>query len=477
MPVGLLRRRLVVAVTLLAAVVGAGASCDGGGGGGRSTIAIHPACTILCEVGNQSVSRWNGSVFVSERTSPTEPSNFTPFHAMKGPLGNPVIPLNSSGVPDTYAVNEVWQRFPGSPVVFRAQVTPETRHTSDGTTDSFASSWTLDAQDATGLWSHVGSGQASNGTDADSPEIAALHIPQLMAVGVANPQVFACAGLKTEDGRARTTRLIEAIAANADRGVTASAPRIQDLLYGDRYFKPLPPDILAPDPPQTPPTPPVGGAGDSTKWGEVTGCAMRQDGDDLTTRELHMILVANGHLYYSIASDWGTVKDGNDNPISRFRAVSAWADVEQAIGVNYGPISSAAVVAQPQGVSYFFTAASGGGRYRIWHVLRRPDGTWRPAQEVLALSGDAPNGTVYAFNVAAARCPKYNAGVWDEAGSETVLALWGGPVSKEVLVINTDGSTYSAWRGVALGAMSGTFFLRNVRVSARPFAANGVAFP
>jgi hypothetical protein len=464
-----------VTVTLLAAVVGAGASCGGGSGGG-STIAINPACTILCEVGDQTVGRWNGRVFVSEQTSATEPSHFAPFRAMSPPLGNPPVLVNSTGVPDTYAVSEVWQHFLDSPVVFRAQATPETRHTDDGTTDSFASSWTLDVQDAMGAWSHVGSGQASNGTDPDSPETGALYVPQLMAVGVANPQVFACAGLKTEDGRARTTRLIEAIA-NPSRGIKASAPRIQDLLYGDKYFKPLPPDVLAPSPPQTPPTPPVGGAGDSSKWGEITQCAMHQVGDDLQSRQLHMILVNNGHLYYSVANDWGTANDGNGTPFSRFRAVSPWADVEQEIGVNYGPISSAAIVAQPAGVSYFFTAASGGGRYRIWHVLKRPDGTWRPAQEVLALSGDAPNGSVYALNVTAARCPKYEAGVWDEASTETVLAIWGGPAQKEVLVIRTDGSSYSPWRGLAQGAMSGPFYLRNVRVAVRPFADNGVAFP
>lgn len=477
MPVELLRRRVVVPVLALAALSG-GTACGGGGGGG-STIAIRPTCTILCEVGNQTVSRWNGRVFVSERIAASEPSNFAPFRALSVPLGNPAVPLNSTGVPDTYAISEVWQRFPAAPVVWRAQATPATRHASDGTTDSFSSSWTLDAQDATGAWTHIGSGTPYRGDEPVAPELGALSVPQLMAVGVANPQAYACAGLKTEDGRGYTTRLIEAIAPNAARGTTAAAPRIQDVLYGDKYFKPLPSDPLAPNPPQTPPTPPVGGAGDSTKWGEITQCAMYQVADDLATRELHMILVANGHLYNSVASNWGTVNDGNGNPFSRFRTVTPWTDVEQQIGGNLGPVSSATIVAQPNGVSYFFTAASGGGKYRIWHVLRRPDGTWRPAQEVLALSGDAPSGTVYAFNVSAGRCPMYNAGVWDEASTETVLALWGGPTQKEVLVIrmSTNGSTFTHWSGVSLGAMSGPFFLRNVRVSARPFADNGVAFP
>jgi hypothetical protein len=206
---------------------------------------------------------------------------------------------------------------------------------------------------------------------------------------------------------------------------------------------------------------------------------MRQVNDDLTTRELHMILVANGHLYHSVASNWGTATDGNGNPFSRFRTVSSWADVEQALGLNYGPVSSAAVVAKPSGISLFFTAASG-GVYKVWHTQRRSsDGAWQPAKDVLALSGDAPNGTVYQLNVAASRCPRNGASVWDESTTETVLALWGGPTQKEVLVIraSTDGSTFSAWRGVPVGAMSGPFYLRNVRVTVRPFRDDGTAFP
>jgi hypothetical protein len=448
-----------------------------GGGGGSGSLAGKATCTIISEVGDQTVGRYNGRAFVSEETQP----DFAPFRAMAGPLGNPTIPINSTGVPDSYAVSEVWQRIPGAPVVFRGEATPQTRTPSDGIPDSWGSGWTIKSQDATGAWSGApGFGSAHNGGDElDTPETGAYYVPQLMAVGVANPQVFACAGIRTADARARTTFLLEAIAPNPTRGIAGSAPRIQDLLYGDKYFVPQPTAPLAPPPPQTPPTPAVTGAGDSTKWGEITQCAMRQVEDDLTTRELHMILVANGHLYHSVASGWGTATDGNGNPFSRFGSVSNWADVEQTLGVNYGPVSSATVVAKPAGITVFLTAAAG-GVYKVWQTQRRSsDGAWQPAKDVLALSGDAPNGTVYQFNVAAGRCPKYGTGAWDETSTETVLALWGGATQKEVLVIrgSTDGSSFSAWRGVPIGAMSGPFYLRNVRVTVRPFRDDGTAFP
>ncbi|MFI5954327.1 hypothetical protein [Cryptosporangium sp. NPDC051539] len=443
-------------------------------------MAIHPACTILCAVGDQRVVGWNGRVFVSDAISPDNGSHFTPCRPMSGPRGNPGIGFSASGIPDTYDVSEVWQHIPGSPVVFRGQATPATRHADPGPDDTLGSAWFIHTQDAMGVWSGpVGSGTAHNGgVELDTPETAAFYVPHLMTVGDANPQVFACAGGRTQDTRARTTWLLEAAAPNAARGTAGSATRIQDLLYGDRYFRPPPPSPLGGPPPRNPPAPPVAGAGDSTPWGDITHCAMRQIGDDLTTRQLHLIVVSNGHLFHSVASDWGTAHDGNGVAFSRFRAVSPWVDVEQATGVRFGPVSSAALVAQPNGVSIFFTAAAG-GKYRIWRLVQMlPSGTWRPPQDVLALSGDAPDGTVYGFQVAAGRCPRYGAAAWDESDLETVLALWGGPTQNQVLVIRvgTDGR-FSRWQSVPPGQMSGEFYLRQVSVTTRPFGDDGAAFP
>jgi hypothetical protein len=161
------------------------ASCGGTSAGGGTTLAINPACTILCIVGDQTLSVWNGRAFVSEETAP----DFALFRPMSPPLGNPAIRVNTTGVPDTYGVSEVWRRFPGSPVVFRSQATPENRVASDGTHDAFGSSWVIQAQDATGAWSGVfGSGTANNGTEADSPEIGALYTPQLMTVASRTPR-------------------------------------------------------------------------------------------------------------------------------------------------------------------------------------------------------------------------------------------------------------------------------------------------
>jgi hypothetical protein len=202
---------------------------------------------------------------------------------------------------------------------------------------------------------------------------------------------------------------------------------------------------------------------------------MRQSGDDLKTRELHMILVANGHLFHSIASGWADATNGLGTVFQRFSTVSPWTDIGLQLGL--GKIHSAAIVAERAGVSFFVGAADSGGVYRIWHLRRTGNGTWLPARDVLALSGDAPNGSVYPFNVAAGRCPKFAAEKWDEASSETVLALWNGSAQREVLVIRVTGDgSYSAWRPIPVGDAR-VEYVQDVRVGARPFADTGSAYP
>jgi hypothetical protein len=85
---------------------------------------------------------------------------------------------------------------------------------------------------------------------------------------------------------------------------------------------------------------------------------MRQFGDDLTTREFHMVVVDRGHLLHSVATDWGLAHVGGGLDFNRFRTISNWTDVAQALGANFGTITSAAIVAHPSAISVFFVAES-----------------------------------------------------------------------------------------------------------------------
>jgi hypothetical protein len=435
-------------------------------------------CTILCEVASTSVISWNGQVFVSERVDPNVDHGFTAFRPMSNPRGNPAIGYtNPTGVPDTYGISEAWLRRPGAPEVHRAQATNAPRITSAGP-DDWASAWNIRAQDASGTWSGVfGTGSANRGAEPDPPEVGAITVPRFMPVGLANPQMFACAGARTEDNAERTTWLIESTAPSAARGTSGGIMLIQDLLNGDDRFVPNAPGT--PIGPATPPTPPVSGPGIPIRNGSVQ-CAMPQLDDDLATRELHMLAIDNGVLYHSMASNFGPVTSGDGSTFSRFRTVSGWGEVGLALGGGFGTIISAAIVAHPRAISVFFVAESG-GRYRLWHTVRfsAGGGSWRTVKDVLALSGDAPTGTVYPFQVSAGICPELGAFVWDAATTETLVALRGGPNPLEVLVIRVVSTPrqwragvygdYSPWKSVPSGTLSGQFILRNVVVTARPF--------
>jgi hypothetical protein len=271
---------LVAALFVAITPVLASASCDHGGSdasGGSSTatvgatLPVRPACTILC-VGelidnNLPGGRRTDAIFLSERVASNPDDHFTPFHPISGPVGNPNLgPFDSA---NTDGISEVWQRFPGSSVVYRALATPAARTNLEVRTtlcggyckDNRGSAWQIQAQDATGTWSPVfGRGSANSGTDLDSPEVGGLTVPQLMTVGVANPQVFACAGGRTQDFRARTTYLIEAMAPGTSGGGTGgTVATIEDLLNGDRFYT-----FNSPLQSPTPPTPRVYGPGDPT---------------------------------------------------------------------------------------------------------------------------------------------------------------------------------------------------------------------
>lgn len=458
---------------------------------GSPTVPVTPMCTILCDVRATSTPAWNGQVFVSERTDPNVQHNFTVFRPMSPPRGNPGIAVTTAatGVADTYSINEAWLRRPGAPEVHRAQATPAERTTDSGP-DFAGSAWNITAQNSGGTWSRVGNGTANRGDENDPPEVAALAVPQLMAVGLASPQMFGCAGGRAENNGSRTTWLIEST-------VPGGISFIQDVLNGDNYFVPNRPILSAPlvPPassvgPPTPPTPTISGPGDQTGTGSVQ-CAMTQVDDNLATRELHLLAIRNGVLYHSMATNFGPVTDGDGRVFNRFRTVSGWGDVGQVLGGGFGNITSAAIVARPSAINVFFIAETS-GRYRLWHAVRFSSGggAWRPSVDVFSGSGDALNGSVYSFKVSVGVCPTFGATVWDAQNTELLVALLGGPSGFEVLVIRVVSAprqwrpgvngVYSPWAslpGLPDDRFNNPHIPQNVAITARPFRDNAAPPP
>lgn len=195
------------------------------------------------------------------------------------------------------------------------------------------------------------------------------------------------------------------------------------------------------------------------------------------------LAIHNGVLYHSMAS---TFEPAGGRTFSRFRTVSPWGDVGQALGGGFGTITSAAIVAQPRAVNVFFVAESG-GRTRLWHGVRfsAGGGSWRPPKNVLALSGDAPTGSVYSYEVSAGICPEFGAAVWDAQSTELLVALKGGPNPSEVLVIRVVSAPrqwragvnglYSPWQSlpsIPPDSSNNGFIPGNIVITARPFRDN-----
>src|SRR4029077_2846626 len=105
--------------------------------------------------------------------------------------------------------------------------------------DGLASAWSIRSQDASGKWSPVfAKGSANGGNDIEDPHTAALMVPQLMTVGSATTQVFACAGGRTQDNTGRTTWLLEVTPPATATSAGGDAMAIQDVIYGDDHFLP-----------------------------------------------------------------------------------------------------------------------------------------------------------------------------------------------------------------------------------------------
>jgi hypothetical protein len=399
---------------VLALAVALGA-CTPRSGAGPAPLPVAPFCTLLATTFTDNPKGDSG--LVSERTDPASSHGFTRLRGVSLPRGNPALGFK----PDVYGISEAWLRRPGAPTVVRAQAHPARIATGNFN----ASAWSLNAQDATGAWSPpFATGSANRGDEVDDPETGGLNTPQLMAVGVANPQLFACAGGRSQDDALRTTVLLEVTPPDRATGAPGGVRRVQDVLNGDDRFVPNRPGPI-PGPP-TPPTPTLSGRpGNPVRDGRVE-CAMTQSGDDVATRELHLLTVHNGVLYHAMASNWSTATTGGGATFQRFNTVSAWADVAQALGRSFGRVVSATLVAsRPTALSVFFDAEVG-GRHWLWHAVRFSAGTgsWRAADDVLALSGDSANGTAEPFRIAAGVCPLFGEERAVSGDSELVYVMY-----------------------------------------------------
>ncbi|MET0985951.1 MAG: hypothetical protein ABW034_11140 [Steroidobacteraceae bacterium] len=401
-------------------------------------------------------------VMVARRTDPATDNHFTRASGVSGPKGNPALGSNN----DVYAIREAWLRKPSALAVVRSEAHPANRL---NTTDAEASSWIIRSQDATGAWSSpFAGGSANSGNDIDTPAAGALTVPQLMTVGVANPQMFACVGGRTQDNTARTTWLMEVTPATPATptmaNTLASVMTIQDVINGDDRFLPNAPGPLVG--PANPPTPRVHGPGDQAGNGNVQ-CAMTQVGDDVTTRELHMITIRNGVLYHSMASNFSTATSESGSTFLRFSTISPWGDVTTVLGGGFGPVVSAAVVAsRPNAISVLFVAQKG-TQFRPFHAVRFSSGggSWRPVDDMLALrDGAGAIGTMQPFKIAAGMCPAFNAST-PAQDNQLTYVQWR---DNDFAIVGDIVSTPQDWPGGLHGIYSPTSRLLGVMRSLPP---------
>src|SRR5207247_235330 len=166
-----------------------------------STLAVAPMGTILAvHFGgvDSATGLHEGEPHIAYRDDPNVSHGFTGF-GYATPRGDPTC---CNG--EVYALSEAWFTTAAGPVVVRAQAHPARRPAFG---DFEASAWSLRAQDATGAWSPVFAGGTANRglNEVDDQEAGGKTVPQLMTVGKANPQMFACAGGRSEDNAVRTT--------------------------------------------------------------------------------------------------------------------------------------------------------------------------------------------------------------------------------------------------------------------------------
>jgi hypothetical protein len=180
--------------------------------GGPTARPLDCMCVIHADAWALNAISLNNKVFVAPRNNASRPANFGDFRRIAGPAGNfdSRIPnRNTDGIPSVYAITETWFRGGQFNAAFRGQVMPIVRYTGDPGTGA---AWSMATQDFTGTW-RSGSRTFSL---TDTPEIVPPddqrnddQLPQWMPVGDATRQMFACAGMRSEDNAVGTTWLSE----------------------------------------------------------------------------------------------------------------------------------------------------------------------------------------------------------------------------------------------------------------------------
>lgn len=400
-----------------------------------------------------------------------DPATASGFERARDPdglgLGDGLI-----GLPNVAAFDEAWFRNAIAPRMIQVQAVTASRA---GAILPGEYEWVVQARDAAGTLSPVFGRESFRPRGQRlTPEAAAESLPQLMPVGALTPQMFACAGGMSDDAAVDTTLLYEITPPGQPS--QAAITLIQDVLNGDNRFLPNAPGPLRG--PAEPPAPRISGPGPEVSRG-IVRCAMIQMEDDAATRELHAIAVHNGDLLHSVARNFGTAvtDNGRGSSFARFNAVSPWRSIPQALGGGFGRVTSAAIVAAgPRSVSVYFTAERN-RRYRLFHTAFLSQTlTWTSPEDVLALNGDAPGGTVYDFRVSANQCPPPGASSWTAANTEHLIALQGGPNPYFLPLIRRTPNVQE-WSPGVTGRYSG---LRNTRLYFGSFAdgqADNVRIP
>jgi hypothetical protein len=404
----MLRNPIVAAcaITALSSLL-LGASCKSNPTPPPPVIATNPVCVMQATVFTDNPKA--DTVMASVRNSTNVEYGFETFSLPRMPRGNP-----SPGAPnDIYGFAEAWMRTPLGPIVVRGQAHPGRRAAFN---DFGGSAWTIAFQDNRATWSgSLGSSTISRGNETDRSEDGALLTPQLMPVGVANPQMFACAGARSMDEAVRTISLFEVFPPSASGG--GRVRLVQDLLNGDDRFA----RTTDPLSPQAPPTPTIHNSPGSPPHDGFALCAMTQLDDDDATRELHMLMISDNRLFHAMANNWSDATSDSGGTFKRFNTVTQWAEVTSVLGGSFGKVVSAAMVGRPRSINVLFMAQHG-NLHKLWHTVRfSPSGAWRAADDVLALNFGNVNGVPEEFQIALGNCPVYGPEAIGAAPGQTEL--------------------------------------------------------
>lgn len=470
---------------------------------------IDGMCVMHADVYALNTISLNDKVFTAVRDSTSSSTGFGDFRRVNGPFGDSSLSSsNLDSLPSVYAISETWFRGVAFNESVRAQVIPALRTDGNGQPlvgepgTGTGSRWNILAQDFTGEWKVVRQPARNSAYALD--QIAAndattvAQLPQWMHIGIATPQLFFCAGTLTGDGKEKTSTLFEYVPAGTTAGATPAIVEIQDVLYGDERFRPDPP----PDPPLggnriAPPAPAISGVTPRVIANQIVQCAMTQDGDDVTTRTLHLVVARGTQLLHATLSNFGPVTQpltrGRTSTFSRFRTVSTWGDITQLFpATNFGNLDHVAVAATGRDLvlQIFFVGQGNDQRYRLWHTKRFGSGSFSPPIDVLSASGDSTNGTVHDMPIAASFCPERgNRSPTLAQVDEEIVLTWYEPLTKSIAVrevvrsprtwvTGRPASVYSQMMlaqpdGIAIQDSNGNALGTNVlrtRISLRPYS-------